>query len=227
MIVEPIQGEGGIRIPPDGYLRVLREACDRHGAYLIFDEVQTGLGRTGYMFGCDHDAVKPDMMTLAKALGGGIMPIGAVIGTEEIWEAVYSKNPLSHTSTFGGNPLACAAALATLDVIIEEGLVERSAEMGCLLKIGLQSVADKHSRWISEVRGRGLMVGVEFGEDEVGELVVAQLLKHGVCVAYALNNPRVLRFEPPLIISAEQIYMAVDAVDKALVETDELLASLV
>ena len=227
MIVEPIQGEGGIRIPPDGYLTALRRACDKHGAILIFDEVQTGLGRTGTMFACEHDGVRPDIITMAKALGGGVMPLGAVSGTEAIWDAVYSQNPLSHTSTFGGNPLACAAGLAGIQVIQDEGLVERSATLGLLLKDGLQSVADKHSKWIAEVRGRGLMVGLEFAEDEVGELVVAQLLKYGVCVAYALNNPRVLRFEPPLIISAEQIEFAVDAVDKALVETDELLAMLV
>jgi len=227
MIVEPIQGEGGVIVPPDGYLRALRQACDKHGAFLIFDEVQTGLGRTGKMFGCDHEGVSPDIMTMAKALGGGVMPLGAVSGTATIWEAIYSENPLSHTSTFGGNPLACAAGLAGIQVIEEEGLVERSAELGVLLKSGLQSVADKHSKWIKEVRGRGLMVGFEFAEDEVGELVVAQLLKHGVCVAYALNNPRVLRFEPPLIISAEQIEYAVEAVDKALVETDDLLAMLV
>lgn len=226
MIVEPIQGEGGIIVPPDGYLQDLRQACDRHGAVLIFDEVQTGLGRTGKMFACEYDGVSPDIMTLAKALGGGVMPLGAVVGTEAIWEAVYGQNPLSHTSTFGGNPLACAAGLAAIRTIEDEGLVERSREMGAVLQDGLQAVAAKHSRWIAEVRGRGLMIGLEFCEDEVGELVVAQLLKYGVCVAYALNNPRVLRFEPPLIITTEQIEFAADALDKALVETDELLATL-
>ena len=201
MIVEPIQGEGGIIVPPDGYLRDLRRACDKHGVILIFDEVQTGLGRTGKMFACEHDGVSPDIMTLAKALGGGVMPLGAIVGTEAIWDAVYSQNPLSHTSTFGGNPLACAAGLAGIEVIQEEGLVQRSEVLGVQLKDGLQEVANKHSNWVKEVRGRGLMVGFEFQEDEVGELVVAQLLKYGVCVAYALNNPRVLRLEPPLIIS--------------------------
>ena len=227
MIVEPIQGEGGIIVPPDGYLRDLRRACDKHGVILIFDEVQTGLGRTGKMFACEHDGVSPDIMTLAKALGGGVMPLGAIVGTEAIWDAVYSQNPLSHTSTFGGNPLACAAGLAGIEVIQEEGLVQRSEVLGVQLKDGLQEVANKHSNWVKEVRGRGLMVGFEFQEDEVGELVVAQLLKYGVCVAYALNNPRVLRFEPPLIISEEQIDFAVDAVDQALVETGEMLSLLV
>ncbi len=226
-IVEPIQGEGGIIIPPDGYLKALREACDRNGALLIFDEVQTGFGRTGHMFGCDHEGVRPDLMTLAKALGGGVMPIGACMGTREIWEKVYSVNPLSHTSTFGGNPLACAAGLATIRVIQDEGLVDRSRILGIRMKQGLEDVANKHSDVVAEVRGRGLMIGVEFAMDEVGELVVAQLLKRGVCVAYALNNPKVMRFEPPLIITEEEVDFAVSALDDAVAETSELLASLV
>ena len=227
MIVEPVQGEGGIIVPPAGYLNDLRAACDKHGALLIFDEVQSGLGRTGKMWGCDHDGAIPDLLTSAKALGGGVMPLGAVCGTEAIWDAIYSKNPLSHTSTFGGNPLACAAGLATLQVLQEEGLVQRSHDMGVLLLEGMHSIGHKHRNWIKEVRGKGLMVGLEFAEDEVGELVVAQLLKYGVCVAYALNNPRVLRFEPPLIITAEQIEFALEAVDGAIVETGELLSTLV
>lgn len=225
-IVEPIQGEGGIIIPPAGYLSKLREACDRHGALLIVDEVQTGLGRTGLMFACERDGVSPDIMTLAKSLGGGVIPIGAVVGTRQVWDAIYSENPLSHTSTFGGNPIACAAGLAAIQVIEEEGLVARSREMGDVFLSGLQGVASSHSDLISEARGRGLMIGLEFSMDEVGELVVAQLLKRGVCVAYTLNNPRILRIEPPLIISTEQMQFALEALDGALVETKELLAML-
>lgn len=180
MIVEPIQGEGGIIVPPDGYLRELRAACDKVGALLIFDEVQTLLGRTGKWFGCDHDGVSPDIMTMAKALGGGVMPIGAVMGTEAVWEKIYGDNPLSHTSTFGGNSLACAAALATIEVIQEEGLVERSAKMGAIMKQGLSEAGARHSDLVKEVRGRGLMIGIEFQMDEVGELVVAQMLKRGM-----------------------------------------------
>ncbi|HEY0865820.1 MAG TPA: aspartate aminotransferase family protein [Fimbriimonas sp.] len=227
MIVEPIQGEGGIVIPPDGYLKALREACDRHGAFLIADEVQTGLGRTGRMFGCDHEGVSPDLMTLAKALGGGVMPVGAIVGTPAIWESIYRENPLSHTSTFGGNPIACAAALATIETIEEEELVERSERQGRKMLDGLQGVAARHSELVHEARGRGLMIGLEFREDEVGELVVAQLLKRGVCVAYTLNNPRILRIEPPLIIDDDQIEYAVESMDGAIAETKELLAMLV
>lgn len=225
MIVEPIQGEGGIHIPPDGYMLALREACDRHGALLIADEVQTCLGRTGAMFACDHEGVSPDILTMAKQLGGGVMPIGATMGTPAVWEAVFSENPLMHTSTFGGNPLACAAGLATVRVVREEGLVERSREMGDLMLGLLLNMQTRHSDLIADVRGKGLMIGVEFAMDEVGELTVAQLLKRNMCAAYTLNNPRVIRLEPPLIISKEEVETAVRTFDEALTETAELLAT--
>lgn len=225
-IVEPIQGEGGIIVPPEGYLAALRKACDEHGALLIFDEVQTGMGRSGYFLGCEHEGVAPDLMTLAKALGGGVMPIGVTLGTEAIWDKIFGENPLSHTSTFGGNALACAAALATLEVFEKEGLVDRSRERGAQLLNGLSSLKTRYPDLIAEVRGRGLMVGLEFSMDEVGELVVAQLLKRGLCVAYALNNPRVLRFEPPLIITEEEVGFAVRAVEESIEETAELLLAL-
>lgn len=226
IIVEPIQGEGGIRVPPDGYLTEIRRACDKHGALLIADEVQTGLGRTGRMFGVDHEGVLPDLMPLAKSLGGGIMPLGCCIGTEEIWTNVYSHSPMAHTSTFGGNALACTAGLAMLDVLEEDQLVSRSKVMGDLMLDGMKDLQSRHSDLVGEVRGRGLMVGVEFTMDEVGELTVAQMLKRGLCVAYALNNPRVLRFEPPLIITEEQVQFAVSTLEEALVETKELLAAI-
>ena len=155
------------------------------------------------------------------------MPIGAIVGTEAVWDSIYSESPLSHTSTFGGNPLACSAGLATIQVIEEEGLVQRSIDMGKLMLDGLKSVAAKHTDLITEARGRGLMIGVEFAMDEVGELVVAQMLKRGVCVAYTLNNPRIMRFEPPLIITPEQIEVAVTAFGESVAETAELLAMLV
>lgn len=226
MIVEAIQGEGGIQIPPDGYLRAIRKRCDETGALMIVDEVQTGFGRTGYAFGSNHDGVTPDLMPLAKALGGGVMPIGAVMGTPAVWEAVFGENPLTHTSTFGGNPLACAAGLAAIQVMEEEGLIERSRKMGALLKEGLTQLKAKHSDLIADVRGRGLMIGVEFTMDEVGELCVAQMLIRGLCAAYTLNNPRVLRFEPPLIISEEQVRFAVETFDAALAEVSNVLAML-
>lgn len=226
VIVEAVQGEGGIVLPPDGYLRDLRAICDRNNSLLIVDEVQTLLGRTGKWFGCDHDGVSPDILTMAKALGGGLMPIGATMGTPAVWEGVYGENPLLHTSTFGGNPLACAAGLATIEVIQEEGLVDRSAKMGAFLLEGLRSAAAGFEELVLEARGRGLMIGVEFRIDEVGELIVAQMLKRGMCAAYTLNNPRVLRFEPPLVIDESQIEFAVDTFRDSLVETSDLLAML-
>jgi putrescine aminotransferase len=225
-IIEALQGEGGIHIPADGYLRAIREACTRHGALLIMDEVQTGLGRTGKMFGCDYEGVEPDILTMAKCLGGGVMPIGATMGTPAVWEANYASNPLSHTSTFGGNPLACAAGLAAIQVIEEEGLVERSRVMGEKLKAGLAEAASKSGDLVSDVRGRGLMIGVEFAMDEVGELTIAQMLKRGMCAAYTLNNPRVIRFEPPLIISDDEVEFACNTFGEAVAETGEILAAL-
>lgn len=225
VIVEPIQGEGGIVVPPDGYLGAVRQACDAHGALMIADEVQTGLGRTGRMFGCDWDGVAPDLMTLAKALGGGVMPIGAVVGTPAVWEAIYRETPLSHTSTFGGNPMACAAALAGIEVLEDEGLAARAQAVGGRLREGLETVMARHLDLICDVRGRGLMLGVEFSQDEVGELVVAQMLKRGLCAAYTLNNPRVMRFEPPLIITEEQVRFAAETFGEAVAETAEMLAA--
>jgi putrescine aminotransferase len=227
MIVEPIQGEGGIILPPDGYLASLRESCDRHGALLIFDEVQSGLCRAGSLFACNHEGISPDLMTLAKALGGGIMPIGATLGTPAIFESMFSVNPLAHTSTFGGNPLACAAAIKALEILQRDDYSEKSRARGHQMKQGFEQIQARYPEIVAEVRGRGLMIGIEFAQDEVGELVVAQLMKRGVCVAYALNNPRVLRFEPPLVITEAQVETVIQAVDESLTETSELLEMLV
>lgn len=221
-IVEPIQGEGGIKVPPPGYLSAARQACDKVGALLIVDEVQTGLGRTGKMVASEHDAVSPDIMPLAKCLGGGVMPIGATMFTGHICEAIFSKNPLLHTSTFGGNPLACAAGLAALEVIEEEGLVERSRQLGERLLSGLRAKFSGNDL-VSEVRGKGLMVGVEFAMDEVGELVIAQMVKRGMIAAYTLNNPRVIRLEPPLIVAEAQVDQAIETIGEAVAETAEIL----
>ncbi|MDH4388567.1 MAG: aspartate aminotransferase family protein [Fimbriimonas sp.] len=225
VILEPVQGEGGIIVPPDGYLKAAREACDKHGALLILDEVQSGLGRTGYAFACNHEGVTPDIMTLAKAVGGGVMPLGVTVYTSEIYEKVYGDNPMIHTSTFGGNPLACAAGLAALSQLTPE-LIENSQNMGERMLNGFKEIQSRYPAIIGDVRGRGLMIGIEFTEDEVGEVAVATLMKEGVCVAYALNNPRVLRWEPPLIINAEQVDHAIAALNTAMLEVQELLAVL-
>jgi putrescine aminotransferase len=225
VIVEPIQGEGGIHVPPDGYLRAIREACNRTGALMIADEVQTCIGRTGAMFACDHESVAPDIMTLAKQLGGGVMPIGATMATAAVWEAVFSENPLMHTSTFGGNPLACAAGLAAVRVVQDDDLVTRSRDRGALMLELLREMQAKHGDLVADVRGRGLMIGVEFTADEVAELTIMQMLERGMCAAFTLNNPRVIRLEPPLIISEAEVRMAVEILDGALSAASDVLAA--
>lgn len=225
VIVEVVQGEGGIHVAPPGYLSLIRELCDKSGALMIVDEVQTGLGRTGKMFGCDHEGIAGDIMTLAKCLGGGVVPIGATLITPEVSERVFGENPLVHTSTFGGNPMACAAAIATLDVIREEGLVENSARVGKALLEALRQASAKFPDLVSEVRGIGLMIGAEFRMDDVGELLIAQMVKRGMVAAYTLNNRRVIRFEPPLIISESEALQAAEIFESALAETAELLAA--
>jgi len=222
VILEPIQCEAGIRIPPDGYLRRAREICDEAGCLLILDEVQTGLGRTGKMFGCDWEQVAPDIMTLGKALGGGVMPIGAFTGRPEIWQ-IFEENPWVHSSTFGGNPLACAAALAALEVIEHEGLCQKAAARGQQLLDGASEVAAKFSDIITEVRGRGLLVGIEFTDSDVGGLVIAGLSQRDILTAYTLNNPEVVRLEPPAIITEEQISYCIEALEESIQQTLELV----
>ena len=226
VIIEIVQGEGGIHVAPPGYMTAIRNKTREVGALLIVDEVQTGMGRTGKMFACEHEGIEPDIITLAKALGGGVMPIGATMGTQEVWSAIFDDNPLMHTSTFGGNPLACAAGIAAIKVTREEGLCERAAQLGNELMRQLESVKRDQPDMIAEVRGMGLMVGVEFTQDEVGELVIGQMTKRGLIAAYTLNNPRVIRFEPPLIISSAEIETAVQIFRDAVAETSELLAML-
>ncbi|HMM21393.1 MAG TPA: aminotransferase class III-fold pyridoxal phosphate-dependent enzyme [Selenomonadales bacterium] len=210
VILEPIQGEGGIIVPPDDYLPKAREICDRHGALLICDEVQTGLGRTGKMFAVDHYQVVPDIMATAKALGGGVMPIGAFTARPHIWEK-YVTAPFLHTSTFGGNPLACAAAAAAIGVIREEGLAEKAANTGAYFTGRLKVLAQDYPEVIREVRGRGLMIGVELQKEGIGGFLMSELINRSVLVAYTLNNPKVIRIEPPLSISQTQVDTVLEA----------------
>ena len=163
------------------------------------------------MFAVEHDGVVPDILTLAKALGGGVMPIAATLSTVAVWEKIFGKNPLLHTSTFGGNPLACAAGLAALDVIQEENLAAKAHERGEQLLAGLRKVQKTLPNALCEVRGRGLMIGAEFAVKDLAELTINFMAGRGVIAAYTLNNPKVIRFEPPLTVTAEQIDIAVEA----------------
>ncbi|MBV8117639.1 MAG: putrescine aminotransferase [Candidatus Eremiobacteraeota bacterium] len=203
VLLEPIQGEGGVNIPSDAYLPGVRELCDEFGALLILDEVQTGMGRTGKMFCCEHYGVAPDLMCLAKAFGGGVMPAGAVVGRRAIFAKLFD-NPFLHTSTFGGNPLACAAALATINVLIEQRLPERAAVMGERMLAGIRQAAAGHGDIVVDVRGKGLLMALEFCDDVTGFELARRMLDRGVLVSGTLVNARTIRVEPPLTIEEEQ-----------------------
>jgi len=209
ILVEPIQGEGGIRVPSAGYLQGLRKLCDESGALLIFDEVQTGIGRTGRLFAYEHWGASPDIMTLAKALGGGL-PIGAMLATEVV---AASFTPGTHAATFGGNPLVTAAAIATLTSILEQGLVARAGEMGGRVLQELQTIQARHAA-VKAVRGKGLLIGMEL--DREVRPVLNRCLEAGLLLSNA--GEKVIRFAPPLIVSEEEVRAAAGILDKVLQE---------
>ncbi|MFN2449114.1 MAG: aspartate aminotransferase family protein [Candidatus Baltobacteraceae bacterium] len=225
-IVEPVQGEGGVNVPPEGYLREVRAACDAAGALLIADEVQTGLGRCGYLFGCNRDGVVPDVMTLAKGLSGGVIPVGAYIARPSVWKAAYAKDPVMHTSTFGGGELACAAALAAMHVLIEDNLVECARARGEQLLSGAQALARRFPAVIKEARGLGLLVGVELTSEGYGGWIIPEMVKRGVTAAWTLNMQRVIRLEPPLVVTAAQVERALAALEAGLSTAQEKLGAL-
>jgi putrescine aminotransferase len=225
-IVEPIQGEGGINVPPSGYLTRARELCDRAGALLVADEVQTGLGRCGVMFACEFDGVVPDVMTLAKGLSGGVIPIGAVVARPAAWNAAYGKAPLLHTSTFGGGELACVAAMAALDVLRDEDLVANAKTRGEQLLSGTREIAHAHPTVIREVRGRGLLVGVELVHEGYAGTIIPEMLKAGVTAAWTLNQQRVIRLEPPLIVTQSEVERALAALRHAVATAETKLGVL-
>jgi 4-aminobutyrate aminotransferase len=207
IVVEPIQGEGGYIVPPAGFLKKLREICDKHGILLVMDEVQSGIGRTGKMFACEHENVVPDIILVAKGLASG-MPLGAIISRADImkWQAG------NHGSTFGGNPVCCAAALATLD-LVEGGMMANAAKMGAHLEKGLRDLAKRHPV-ISDVRGRGLMLGIELGDPELVKRVVLGAFRKGVLLLGAGKSA--IRFAPPLMIDEEDIRIALSTIGELL-----------
>lgn len=199
VVVEPVQGEAGAIVPPDDYWPRLREICTRYGVLLIADEVQTGMGRTGRMFAVEHWDVVPDIVCLGKALGGGVMPLSAFMSTPEIWK-VLEPNPFIHSSTFGGNPLACAAGIAAVNVTLEEDLPGQAAATGEYLLGQLKHLQKRFAQHLVEVRGLGLLIGLEFVDTEFGYAVAAGLFKRGVLVAGTLLSAKTLRIEPALNI---------------------------
>ncbi len=208
ILVEPIQGEGGVVVPKQKYLRGLRELCNKRGILLIFDEVQVGMGRTGKLFAYEHFGVEPDIMTLAKALGGGL-PVGAMLAREEV---ARSFVPGTHASTFGGNPLACSVGLAVLKTLVQGGVVKNCARMGKIMLEGLHLLQDRFS-FIREVRGKGLILGMEIERE--GGKIVEECLRAGLLINCAGKND-VLRFIPPLNIGKKDIDRALTILEKVL-----------
>jgi putrescine aminotransferase len=215
VVIEPIQGEGGIVVAPPGYLAKARELCDQYGAMLVFDEVQSGMGRTGKMFCCEHDGVTPDLMALGKGFGGGVMPIGAVVGTPKTWEK-YIENPFLHTTTFGGNPLACAAAIATIHVLLDEELPRQAGEKGEYLLKQMNALAARYPKVMKLARGRGLMLGMEFADNTLGYEVAKHLFARNILISGTYINARVLRIEPALTISYPQLDKFLAALEDSL-----------
>ena len=208
VLLEPIQGEGGVHVPPAEYLQQVRALCDKHDALLIFDEVQTGVARTGKWFAYMHSGVKPDILTFAKGIGGGF-PVAGFAVPERL---AHVFKPGDHGGTFGGNPLACAAVYATLTTIKSEGLVDKVAEKGEYFKNELRKLQEKYPDKVTDVRGCGLMLGMEFAGE--GKPIVESCLSNNVIVNCTAGN--VIRIVPPLIISREEIDIVVAALDKAL-----------
>ena len=210
VIVEPVQGEGGVLPAPPGFLVGLREACDASGCLLILDEIQCGVGRTGRFFGHEHDGVRPDLVTLAKALGAGL-PLGALLARAEIGDALQ---PGTHATTFGGNPVACAAGLAGLEVL--EEISERAREVGDLLRGGLEGLVERHPAAL-EVRGRGLLLGLLL--DREAKPLVAPGVERGVL--WGTAGSHVLRLAPPLVLESEHVELGLSALDAVLSEAAE------
>ena len=216
VLFEPIQGEAGGIVPPDNFWPRIRESTRQHGALLIADEVQTGLGRTGKLWGLDHWDVTPDILTVAKSLGGGVMPISAVCTSEEIFEPMMYPNPFMHTTTTGGGALACSAAIAAIHVTLRERLWEQAAAKGSYLIPRLEKLADEYPQIYEKITGRGLLIGMHFKDAQIGYNVAAGLFKRGVLVAGTLTSAQTVRIEPALVIRYEQLDSSLDRLEDTL-----------
>lgn len=218
VMFEPIQGESGAIVPPDDFWPRIRAATKKHGVLLIADEVQTGLGRTGKLWGVDHWDVVPDIITVAKSLGGGVMPISAVITTEEIFHPMMYPNPFMHTTTTGGGALACSAAIAAINVTLREKLWEQAAEKGAYLIPQLEKFASQYPQIYEKITGKGLLIGMHFKTPEIGYKVASGLFKRGVLVAGTLTSAQTIRIEPPLVVTKDQMDMLLERLGDTLTE---------
>lgn len=212
VIVEPIQGEGGVRVPRNQFLPALRARCDETGALLIFDEVVTGMGRTGRWFACEHWNVCPDLLVLAKALGGGL-PLGAFIGRPEVMAVLSHDPPLAHVTTFGGHPLSCAAGLAALEFAARQGLAERAEGLGTLWVERLRALVGPTLR---AVRGRGLLIGLELVSPEATQAFCREALRRGLILNWTLHRDTVVRLAPPLVLTDTESDRALAAITAVL-----------
>ncbi|GMO25603.1 MAG: putrescine aminotransferase [Termitinemataceae bacterium] len=220
VILEPIQGEGGVIIPPKGYLQAVRKICDETGVFLIIDEIQTGMGRTGTIWRCDAEGIVPDIMCYGKAFGGGIMPITGIICRPHLWTKKLVDNPwLLGSPTFGGNPLCCAAALATIKYMIDHDIAGQSKKKGKMIKDGLEKLKTKYPQLIDDVRGAGLLIAVEFASTEIGYAVAKGLFGRRVMTAGTLVNAKCIRFEPPCTLPDSDIAAVLSRMDEALADT--------
>lgn len=215
VIVEPVQGEAGVVIPPAGYLRDVERLCRRYGALFVLDEIQTGLGRLGHWWGADREGVTPDVLLVGKGLSGGVVPVSAMLATEEAFRP-FDKDPFIHTSTFSGNPLAMAAAVGAIAAIREDGLVERASRLGELIRSELSQIAavvlgDR----VREVRGVGLLIGIELTVPGLAGDLLLELLGAGVLANHSLNSAAVLRLTPPAVLDDSQVLVLLDAFERA------------
>jgi putrescine aminotransferase len=218
VLMEPIQGEAGAIVPPDDFWPRIREATRHYGTLLLADEVQTGLGRTGKLWGVEHWNVVPDILSVAKSLGGGVMPVSAFCSTDEIWQCMMYPNPFIHTTTTGGGALACAAAIAAINVTLRDKLWEVAAAKGDYLIPKLKGLADRYPQIYKGITGKGLLIGMHFQTPEIGYQVAAGLFKRGVLVAGTLISAQTVRIEPPLVILYEQINEVLNRLENTLEE---------
>ncbi len=216
VIVEPIQGEAGIIVPPPDYLPALRDICNRYGVFLITDEIQTGMGRTGTLWAVEQVNVVPDILIMGKAFGGGVMPITGIAARPELWNNMQDNPWILGSPTFGGNPLSCSAAIAAINYTLEWEIPKMAEEKGKYILDRLRVLKDKYPGVLKDVRGKGLLIGMEFPTDEIGFKLAKDLFDQRVLVGGTLNNARVIRIEPPAVISSEQIDNVMEALEKTL-----------
>jgi len=215
VVMEPIQGEAGAVVPREDFWPRLRQLCDEYDVLLVADEVQTGLGRTGKLWAVDHWGVVPDILAVAKSLGGGVMPVGAFMGRPRVWKAL-EPNPFLHTSTFGGNPLACAAAIASIHVTLRDHLWETASVKGDRFMRGLRTLQTRYPSVLTSVRGKGLLIGLVFPDHETGYRVASGLFRRGVLVAGTQVSATTIRIEPALDIADELIDQVLERLDQTL-----------